>query len=360
MTSTPEKVDIFDLSPGQLTEWFRRRGEPEYRARQLFQALWQGGIASFSEAAILPVPLRNLLSEIFFLPSPQPPRQIQTAADGTQKALFEFSGPVRVETVAIPKAERLTLCLSTQAGCAMGCRFCATAGLGLKRSLLPGEMIAQVRSWVRLLGRKPTNLVFMGMGEPLMNLAGVRSVLEELTHPHGWNWSAHKSVVSTSGWVPGILEWIQNPLPANLAVSLNAVRDSVRNDLMPVNRKYPLPVLFDALRKFSAALGAAIHLEYVLLRGINDSEGDARLLGRWLKKLPAKVNLIPYNPVPGLPYRPSSPEAVRRFQEELRRSGIPATLRSSRGVSIQAACGQLAAEKPASNAASRGQARRAA
>lgn len=334
--------DFFDLSPGQLQTQLQQWGESAYRTRQVMAAAWEPESENFRRASSLPVTLRRNLDSALRLPPYWPPEREVQAQDHTLKAVFRLADGAVIESVAIPKDDRLTFCLSTQAGCAMGCRFCASAQGGLKRSLSAGEIIGQVRSLSRRVGRRPTNLVLMGMGEPLQNLDAVRSALEQLTHPQAWNWSPKKTVVSTSGWLPGLEELIRTPLPAKLAFSLNAPAESLRSQLMPVNRRYPLERVLGALRRYTRATGDSICIEYVLLGGINDRPQDARLLGRLLQNLPCKVNLIPFNPVPGRDFHAPAAAAVAAFVRELRQHQLLCTLRTSRGNAISAACGQLA------------------
>lgn len=336
--------DFFDLSPSQLQTQLLQWGESAYRTRQVIAAAWEPQAESFRQASSLPVSLRRNLDHTFCLPPAWRAENEVEAQDHTLKAVFRLADGAAIESVAIPKDERLTFCLSTQAGCAMGCRFCASAQGGLKRSLTAGEIIGQIRGLALRLGRRPTNLVLMGMGEPLQNLEAVRSALEQLIHPQAWNWSPNKTVVSTSGWLPGLEELIRAPLPAKLAFSLNAPTASLRNQLMPVNRRYPLERVLNALRRYALATGESICVEYVLLGGINDRPQEARLLGRLLKNLPCKINLIPFNPVPGRDYHAPAPAAVTAFVRELRQHRLLCTLRTSHGSGISAACGQLAGQ----------------
>jgi 23S rRNA (adenine2503-C2)-methyltransferase len=336
--------DFFDLSPSQLQTQLLRWGESAYRTRQVIAAAWETGAANFQKASALPITLRRNLDQTYLLPPVWQLASEIEAQDSTLKAVFHLADGAAIESVAIPKDDRLTFCLSTQAGCAMGCRFCASALGGLKRSLTAGEIIGQIRALTHRLGRRPTNLVLMGMGEPLQNLEAVRSALEQLTHPQAWNWSPNKTVVSTSGWLPGLEELLRAPLPAKLAFSLNAPTELLRSQLMPVNRRYPLEHVLNALRRYTQTTGDAVCIEYVLLGGVNDRPQDARLLGRLLKNLPCKINLIPYNPVPGRDYRAPAPAAITAFVRELRQHHLLCTLRTSRGCGIAAACGQLAGQ----------------
>jgi len=334
--------DLLDFPPQGLQEFLASWNEPRYRAAQIIRAAWSEEFKGWMDATTLPLPLRRRLQEEFRVPRAPKPSQIQVSEDGTRKALFMFQGDAAVESVAILKDDRLTFCLSTQVGCAMGCSFCATAQLGFKRHLTCGEIVAQVLGLTELMKRRPTNLVLMGMGEPLQNLDSVRAALELLGHPGAWNWSSRKTIVSTSGWLPGIEAITRDPIRAKLALSLNAVRDDLRSQLMPVNRRYPLGTLLPAIREFARVTGEQVSIEYILIAGVNDSPQDARKLSQMVKSFHSKVNLILYNPTPGLPFRAPDPGAVARFGEALRQSQVLFTQRTSRGTSIGAACGQLA------------------
>lgn len=270
-----------------------------------------------------------------------------TAADGTRKFRFRTHDDSAIESVLIPdeKPERakLTLCVSCQTGCAWGCAFCATGTLGAGRHLTGGEMVEQLYWAMELSGQKPSNVVFMGMGEPLHNLEGVTRALRNLQHPWGMGMSARRLTVSTVGLVPGI-EALGKLDPApNLAISLNATTDEVRDQLMPVNRRWKIAALLDAARRFPLAHHRRITFEYVLLAGVNDSDADAARLVRLLRGIPSKVNVIPFNPVPGRPFVRPSDERVFAFQNAVRGADLPVYIRNSRGADAAAACGQLAA-----------------
>jgi 23S rRNA (adenine2503-C2)-methyltransferase len=317
-------------------------GETPFRVRQIIAAAWAPGTAAFSAVSALPLPLRRKLDGHFTIPAPWAPRSVLTAADGTAKAVFELADGRQVESVSIPLPGRLTFCLSSQVGCALGCRFCATARMGFVRNLSAGEIAGQLRGLMAYGKKAPTNVVLMGMGEPLQNLDAVRGFVELIHHPQALNWSRNKTTISTSGWLPGIEALIAEPLPAKLAFSFNAPTEALRSRLMPVNRKFPLADVLAALKKYARTKGETLTVEYVLLRGVNDRPEDARLLARLLKSLPSKINLIPFNEIPGIPFRTPDADTVRAFQAELQKHGTLTTLRSSRGAEIGAACGQLA------------------
>jgi 23S rRNA (adenine2503-C2)-methyltransferase len=272
---------------------------------------------------------------------------VVVAADGTRKFRFRTHDGRAIESVLIPddKQERskLTLCISCQVGCAWGCAFCATATLGFGRNLSAGEMVEQLYWIMEFSGQKPTNIVFMGMGEPLHNLDQVARALAILEHPWGVGLSPRRLTVSTSGVVTG-MDLLGKIKPApNLAISLNATTDDVRDQLMPVNRRWNIAALLAAARRFPLAHHRRIIFEYVLFAGVNDSDVDAARIPRLLDGIPSKVNLIPWNPVPGLPYQRPSEARVLEFQRLVRRPDLPVYIRTPRGDDSAAACGQLAA-----------------
>jgi 23S rRNA (adenine2503-C2)-methyltransferase len=278
---------------------------------------------------------------------PLTPDGLVEAADGTRKFRFRTHDGRPIESVLIPddKQERskLTLCISSQAGCAWGCAFCATATLGFGRHLSAGEIVEQLYWVMESVGQKPTNIVFMGMGEPLHNLDQVSRALSNIEHPWGAGLSPRRVTVSTSGVVTGIDALGKlRPLP-NLAISLNATTDEVRDQLMPVNRRWNIAALLSAARRFPLGHHRRITFEYVLFAGVNDTDVDAARLPRLLAGIPSKVNLIPWNPVPGLPFARPSAERVLAFQNRVRRPDLPVYIRTPRGDDAAAACGQLAA-----------------
>ena len=343
--------DLRDLSRAALEAWCAEAGEPRYRALQILTWAHRKQAASFDAMSDLSRRLRATLAASFSL-EPLAPSLVATATDGTRKLLFHLPEPV--ESVLIPQTERaggardrLTLCISSQAGCGMGCTFCATARLGFLRNLKPSEIVGQVAAGQRLAAPAPlTNVVLMGMGEPLANYEAVRTACEIMTADWGLAVSPRRITVSTVGLAPEIPRFIAETR-VNLAVSLHATTDEQRTRLVPVNRRYPLKALMAACRAVPLPRRKRITFEYVMLAGENDGDADARRLVRLLHGLPAKVNLIPFNPFPGADHRPSPRAQVVRFQALLREHGLNATIRESRGQDIQAACGQLAAARPA-------------
>ena len=342
------KTDVAGLSLAELTEFLVDAGEKPYRAVQLFRWIHQRGAVSFDELSDLPKSLREQLGRVATIAAVDLD-VAQSSADGTIKYRWRTFDGKLIESVYMPSPDRRTLCVSTQAGCAMGCRFCATGTLGLARHLSASEIAGQVhavnRDLIRREGhqiRRPlTNLVLMGMGEPLHNFENVRRALELLQSDDGPGFSHRHITVSTVGLVPMIERFAQET-SAKLAISLNASDDAIRDRLMPVNRKWNIEALLEAVRRFPAKQGRRITFEYVLLDGVNDSDDDARRLARLLQGLRAKVNLIPYNENPGLGFRASSTERAERFRELLAAARIDAFVRANRGRDIAAACGQLA------------------
>lgn len=351
--------DIQDVGQAEMEAWCAEHRETPYRARQVLAWVHRHGVDAFDAMGNLPKPLRARLAEEFHVERLMP-ATVAAAADGTRKLLFHLPGatpdvrPAAIESVLIPQVERaggardrLTLCVSSQAGCGMGCGFCATARMGLVRNLRPAEIVGQVRAAQALAApERITNLVLMGMGEPLANYEAVVRAMEILTAEWGYAVSPRRITVSTVGLAPEIPRFIAETR-VNLAVSLHAPTDRQRARLVPVNRRYPLAALLDACRAVPLPRRKRITFEYVMLAGENDSDNDARALVRLLHGLRAKLNLIPWNAFPGATFTPSPRARILRFQAILRQHGLSATIRESRGLDIQAACGQLAIARPA-------------
>ncbi len=325
-------------------------GERPYRARQLFRWLHRNGAATLGEMTDVPRALRDALARAVRLTTLERALE-QRSSDGTIKWTWRTRDRKLVESVYMPEADRRTLCVSTQVGCAVGCTFCLTGTMGLARNLEPGEIVDQVHRANRRIvelglaaGPRPlTNLVFMGMGEPLANYRSLKAALDLLLCEDGPQFSQRHVTVSTSGLVP-MIRRLGQETPVRLAVSLNATTDAQRDALMPINRRWPLAELLAACREFPTRNGRRITFEYVLLRGVNDSLEDARRLAQLVRGIPAKVNLIPYNANPGLPFAAPERETVVAFQEALAARHLTAVVRKDRGSDISAACGQLAAE----------------
>ena len=308
---------------------------------------YRRGAQSFEEMSDIGRPLRAALADAFALPV-LPLADVQRSADGTRKLLFALGGGVAVESVLIPDSPRLTACISSQAGCAMGCQFCATARLGLRRNLSAVEIAGQLAVAYRVLepDERITNVVFMGMGEPLHNYDALVEAIEILSADWGFGLSARRITVSTVGLLPQLQRLVRET-PVSVAVSLTATTDALRTRLMPVNRRYPLGDLFATCRALPIAQRRRITFEYVLLAGVNDAPADATRLVALLHGIRAKVNLIPFNPFPDSGFAPPTPAVVERFHRRLLDAGVSASVRVTRGRDIQAACGQLAAHRAA-------------
>jgi 23S rRNA (adenine2503-C2)-methyltransferase len=315
---------------------------PPFRARQAYQAVYRRRVESVDRIPELPAALRaRLAAHPFGLPV-EAGRFDST--DGTRRYLLRLADDRTIETVLMPEESRETICISTQVGCAVDCRFCLTARMGLERNLTAGEIVGQVLHVARAHSLDPrqarVNVVMMGMGEPLLNLAQVLRATRLLTDPEGVGLSPRRITLSTAGIVPKIVEMGREPVRPKLAISLNASTEEQRQELMPVTRKYPLKDLLDACRAYPLRPWERLTFEYVLLGGVNDSDADARRVVRLLARLKAKVNLIPLNPGPGIPFETPAPERVASFQNILKRS-LPCFIRKPRGRDVYAACGQL-------------------
>jgi 23S rRNA (adenine2503-C2)-methyltransferase len=346
MKDASAKPNIKDLSHEELAAHLVDRQEPAYRAHQIWQWLFRKGAVTFAEMTNLSGSLRAKLSEDFTI-SRLTVSQQAVSTDGTKKFLFALFDGQTIETVLIPEAKRLTLCISTQAGCGFGCAFCATALLGLKRNLRASEMLDQVLEASRSLvqDQRITHVVLMGMGEPLANYAETVKALAVMTDTSwGIGISPRRVTLSTVGLVPQIRRLMEET-KVNLAVSLHAPTDALRRELMPVNRKYSLQQLMACCRSLPVPRRKRITFEYVLLRGTNDSMEDAKALCQLVHDIRCKINVIPFNPHPGSPYRRPDDSAVERFQQVLQAHGLQVNVRRPRGDDIQAACGQLQGEE---------------
>ena len=331
-----------------LGEATRALGEPPFRARQLWHWIYHRGARSFEEMTSISKAARAKLAERYTLDRPVP-AEAQVSTDGTRKWLLRFPDASEAEMVFIPEEDRGTLCLSSQVGCTLNCRFCHTGTQPWVRNLDAGEIVGQLMLARDALGdwpsarldRQITNIVLMGMGEPLYNYDNVARAAGILTDGDGIAVSRRKLTLSTAGVVP-VMKRCGEELGVNLAVSLHAVTDEIRDEIVPLNRRWPIAELLDACRNYGGVNNARrITFEYVMLRGVNDSDGDARELVRLLKDIPAKINLIPFNPWPGAPYVCSSRNRMRAFMTICLDGGLTCTLRTPRGRDIMAACGQL-------------------
>ena len=346
------RVDLASLSSEAVTQFVTAElGEKPFRAKQIFRWIHQRGARTFEEMTDLSKELRAKLAEKAELVVVEKDLE-QRSIDGTIKYRFKTYDGKLIESVYMPSPERKTLCVSTQVGCAMGCRFCATATLGLMRNLTPAEIVGQVHAVNRSVRaeekttgpqalRPLTNLVFMGMGEPLHNFENLKTALALLQHEDGPNFSSRHITVSTVGLVP-MIERFGAETNVKLAISLNASNDEVRDRIMPVNKKWKIADLMEACRKFPLKQGRRITFEYVLMQGVNDTDEDAARLAVLLRDVPAKVNLIQYNENPGLGFHSTVNDRAEAFRQALERAGVAAFIRANRGRDIAAACGQLA------------------
>lgn len=352
------KSSLVGLSIAGVTSFVTGLGEPAYRGKQIFAALHQRRLRSFDEMTDLAKGFRDTLNEKASAATLTVESKY-VSTDGTRRYLMKTHDNLPVETVFIPEERRDTICFSSQSGCPLQCTFCLTAQLGLLRSLTPGEIVEQIiiaLNDVYGVGEKTprgTNLVGMGAGEPFLNFDSLLSALRIMAEPQGLFIVPHRVTISTAGIVPRIRELAMIPDRPNLAISLAAPTDELRDELMPINKKWPLEELLTACKEFEQTLapGERFTFEYVMLDGINDSEEHARQLGNLLNRhdLHAKVNLIPHNSAEPLPYQPSAAETVDRFKSILESKGVHAYIRKPRGRDIFAACGQLAARRESNN-----------
>jgi 23S rRNA (adenine2503-C2)-methyltransferase len=345
MSDQAKKVNLLDLVPAKagevLAAFFAEIGAPSYRAAQVVRRLWVNPARSFSDMSELPATLRNALHERFDLPRLEVAAH-QESTDGTRKFLFRLHDNEAIETVAIPEGDRMTICVSSQAGCALQCAFCATGAMGFSRNLAVHEIAGQVRE-MRL--QEPpirvTNIVFMGMGEPLMNWKAVDAALTILNDASGLGIGARHITVSTVGVLPGVVALGERPEQFRLAISIHAPTDALRRDLMPINVKYPLADVIAAAKVFDRR----VTFEYVMLGGVNDAIEHAMELARLARECRAFVNLIPLHPGGARGFSPSTRERMAAFVSELKRQDVEVAVRKSRGIDIAAACGQLRVER---------------
>lgn len=347
------KTDLRNLTQEELVQYVESLGQPAFRGRQIMSWLYRPGITDFSEMTDLAKKFRAVLGEHARIHRFSEP-VIQRSSDGCVKFAFTLEDNNTIESVLIPEPDRNTLCISSQVGCAMNCSFCLTATMGFIRNLSPSEIVNQVVAVGEFLRKEPksaligpdrvTNLVFMGMGEPLNNLDSVIKSISILTEQRGLDMTPRRITVSTCGIVPK-MERLGLETDVNLAISLHAVDDETRDTLMPVNNRYSLAQLLEACRTYPMSKRKRIMFEYILLKDINDSDDDARKLAKLLRDIPCKINLLPYNQSPGIPYKSPSRNRIYAFQDIIRNSGYSVFIRSSRGDDISAACGQLAKQQ---------------
>jgi 23S rRNA (adenine2503-C2)-methyltransferase len=345
----PVKTNLLDLNRSALREYFNSIGEKPFRAEQVMKWIYHQGISDFEQMTNLNKALRAKLQENCHIKAPEIAYQ-QNATDGTIKFALRLEGGQEVESVWIPDGDRATLCVSSQVGCALECTFCSTAQQGFNRNLTVSEIIGQVWRVAKTIGlsndtskRPITNVVMMGMGEPLLNLKNVVPAMDLMMDDFAFSLSKRRVTLSTSGVVPA-LDMLGDQIDVALAISLHAPDDELRNVLVPVNKKYPIEVFLASVRRYLAKSNAnqgRVTVEYVMLNGINDSTDQAHHLAKVLAETPCKINLIPFNPYPGSPYTCSSNSRIDRFSKVLINHGFVVVVRRTRGDDIDAACGQL-------------------
>ncbi len=351
-----ERLELLDFDRDELAELLEKDfGLPGYRAKQIIQWVYRFRVKSFSEMTNVSRELRERLESKFRIYRPEVDT-VLLSSDGSRKFLFRMNDGALIESVLIKQPTRYTLCISSQVGCAIACQFCRTGLMGLKRHLRTSEIIGQVlavQDAIEELRNSPgekekpeqfQNIVFMGMGEPFHNLQNVTRTVKLLNDELGINFSSRKITVSTSGLVPAIKAFGESGAGANLAISLNATTDDVRSRIMPINKRWPLETLLSTLREYPLRSRKRITMEYVMLRGVNDSDADLERLPSLVRGIPVKINLIPYNNNSGLGFESSSRETIGRWQDTLLQRGLNATVRWSKANDISGACGQLATQ----------------
>lgn len=350
-TNTNKKINLMDLTRQQMREFFAELGEKPFRADQLVKWIYHFGEDNFDNMTNINKKLREKLKAVAEIKAPEVAVE-QRSADGTIKWAMQV-GEQQVETVYIPEADRATLCVSSQVGCALACTFCSTAQQGFNRNLTVSEIIGQVWRASKIIGnfgvtgvRQITNVVMMGMGEPLLNVANVVPAMEIMLDDFAYGLSKRRVTLSTSGVVPA-LDMLRDKIDVALAISLHAPNDELRDEIMPINKKYNIKMLMDSVHRYlevSNANHGKVTIEYVLLDHVNDGTEHAHQLAQVLKNTPCKINLIPWNPFPEAPYGKSSNSRVDRFQKTLMEYGFTVIVRKTRGDDIDAACGQLAGD----------------
>ena len=337
-----DKRELLDFTKEELEEFMKAHGEPSYRASQIFRWVYQKGVLDFSQMTDLGKDLRIKLRELLTI-SPFAVKRLLSSQDGTLKFLFSLPHGDEVESVVMFYDNRITICVSSQVGCPVGCRFCATGMSGFRRNLFTHEIVGQILFAQKYIGKKITNIVFMGMGEPLLNYDNVIRAIYIINDKEGYNIGQRRMTLSTIGIVKGIKRLAEERIRPNLAFSIHAPSDEIRDKIVPLNKKYPLSKIIPALIEYRKITHRKITLEYVIIKGINDTVRDARALRDIARKLRAKVNVIPLNPVPVLGFLPPEEEIIERFARIVGER-VEVSVRKSKGREIQAACGQLRAE----------------
>ena len=352
MSHDRRRPDLADLERLALEAALEQRGHQRFRARQIFQWLYRRGVTDIAAMTDLPRNLRAGLAAEFALTTPALVHR-ETSIDGTEKFLLRLGDDRTIESVFIPDTPAMTFCISTQVGCAMACGFCLTGKMGLLRNLTAGEIVGQVRVLADALAMRDArfNIVLMGMGEPLHNYDETMKALRILADEHGFALSPRRITLSTVGLLPALEKLAREPVMPNLAISLHAPTDAQRGELVPINRKYGIGDIIAACKRFPLNRRSRITFEYVLLAGVNDRPEDARRLAKLLAGVKSKVNLIPLNAAPGIPFERPSDEAIDRFARILSERGLIVSVRKSRGRDIRAACGQLIVEGQKKSAA---------
>jgi 23S rRNA (adenine2503-C2)-methyltransferase len=352
VTSDQCPLDVAELERSALETALEHRGVERFRARQMFRWIYRHGVTRFDEMSDLPQRLRGGFANELTITTPSVMAR-ERSVDGTEKFLLRLSDGKHIESVFIPDTPAMTFCISTQVGCAMACQFCLTGKMGLVRNLSAGEIVGQVRVLADALAMRDRrfNIVLMGMGEPLHNYDETMKALRILADEHGLSVSPRRVTLSTVGLLPALERLATEPLMPNLAISLHATTDAIRGELVPLNRKYGVADIIDACKRFPLKRRNRITFEYVLLQGVNDAPEDARRLAKLLSGVKSKVNLIPLNAAPGIPFERPSDEAIDSFAQILADHHLTVSVRKSRGRDIRAACGQLIVEGPRSSPA---------
>jgi 23S rRNA (adenine2503-C2)-methyltransferase len=345
------KPNIRDMSLEEIEALIASLGKERYRALQIMKWLYTGGATSFAEMTTLARDFRTRMEDLTRIAEPAIDR-IQTSQDGTKKVLFRIEGDLFIESVLIPGRNHWTACISTQAGCAMGCVFCATGQMGFGRHLTSGEIVEQVLYYARQLkqrGERVTNVVIMGMGEPFHNYDNTMAAIDLLNDPQWFKLGERRFTISTVGLIPAIRRFAAEKRQVNLAISLHAPNDERRTALLPINKKYPISDLIAACKEYTEQTGRRLTFEWALIQDVNETLDDARELGHLLKGMLCHVNVIPLNPTRKYAGKATTRERAEIFKAELERFGIPCTIRIRRGIDIQAGCGQLATEARSAN-----------